>query len=284
MRNTRRLVILPALAVVALPACLQGPGDDSQQAPVPDLTESTSGALTTQSNAPPTLVASLKVASGNTIEFYDFGGNAMISETGAAYTPPTLNSQSGLRGARVVDVWTALAPNTPIPSALAAFQAQLDSAPATPASGTGHSPGVAFGGQGPQTPSVGAHSQSPSPDAPQGCNNGCCDYAWLATITQCEQTSFDYQWFFYNYGWSYVNASDIDNYNGFACSAVGTSTYSVNMAGHGGAWSVPEATYRTWWRSNTGCFFYCDDLRSSVNTSTNQHLHTYCGFLIYFHW
>src|SRR6516162_1240692 len=119
MRNTRRLVILPALAVVALPACLQGPGDDSQQAPVPDLTESTSGALTTQSNAPPTLVASLKVASGNTIEFYDFGGNAMISETGAAYTPPTLNSQSGLRGARVVDVWTALAPNTPIPSALA---------------------------------------------------------------------------------------------------------------------------------------------------------------------
>jgi hypothetical protein len=230
-------------------------------------------------NAPmaaPTLVASLTLASGNTIEFYDFGGNAMISETGVAYSPQSLNNKN-VQNTRLVDIWAALAPRTPVPAALASFQLQLDKTPSASTSTPRPQPLPTSASGGQQTSTTG-----PTPYAPVGCNNGCCDFQWLSTFEQCQTPYVDYQWFLYNYLWSNDHSTNIWDFFGMACSAIGTSTYSVNMAGYGGTWSVPEATYRTWHRANTWCIFSCENLTATVNSSTNQHLHTHCGWVNYF--
>jgi len=267
------------LAVVAwLPACLEDT-EGAQESEVSNVAAAPSGVPSSTGTKAPPLVASWKVASGNTIEIYNFDGQAMISEVGVAGTPSTLNANPDLKHGRPIDIWNALGPKGTVPSSLTAFQAQLDSSPVTSGAGTQQAPNTMVGGGGLQPPSSTTSFQGVIANAPSGCNNGCCDYSWLSTFEQCELWGQDYEWFLYNYGATYANFNNIDIYDGFVCSAVGTSTYSVNMGGHGGAWSVPEATWRSWYRKNSGCWFSCDNMTSTVNTSTSQHLHTYCGWI-----
>jgi len=121
--------------------------------------------------------------------------------------------------------------------------------------------------------------------APQGCNNGCCDAQWLSTFHQC-QTRGSYSWFLYNYTWSSANNTNVEWYEGLVCSASGTSTYSVSISGGGGGvWSVPQATYRTyWWLAGTTCNPFCGPAKknftTSVNSSAAPRLHTYCGWVV----
>ena len=125
-------------------------------------------------------------------------------------------------------------------------------------------------------------SRTALPAAPVGCNNGCCDEAWLYTLAECYQANWNYYWFLYNYGWSTLTSTFDAEVEGLVCSAQGTSTFSMNIGGSGGTWSVPEATYR-WYHWTAGTDFWGGpipkDTSSSVNSAASQHLHTFCGHL-----
>lgn len=216
------------------------------------------------SDAPP--VASLKLHSGQVIDFYDYGTNALIVESGAAYMTPALpNTREAIARDQIVSLWTRLAPETPVPAALEGLQRRLVSLPLYPEA----APAV------PSLDTGGAKQLSGIviPNAPVGCNNGCCDFSWLSTLAEC-QGNYSFSWFLFNYGWSFSNSSNDALYQGLVCSAAGTSTFSVSVGGSGGTWSVPEATYR-WFHWTSGLFR--QSMTSSVNSSSNQHLHTYCG-------
>jgi hypothetical protein len=220
-----------------------------------------------------TLVASLKLATGQVIEFHDFGGSALIVESAAAYTPPVLNSAGPTSADELASIWTRLAPGTPVPQALQDLQHRLTNLPASSATpAVLPSPELDGGKIG--GPSIGL------PAAPQGCNNGCCDASWLSTLAECQGGGWSFSWFLFNYGWSTSTGGSNAQFQGLACSAQGTSTFSVNIGGSGGVWSVPQATYRWFhWVAGTDIFGNPNrqSLSSAVNSSSNQHLHTYCG-------
>ena len=214
------------------------------------------------------LVGSLKLDSGQVIDFYDYSDSALIVESGEAYMTPALPDRESVPRDGLVSVWTRLAPQTPVPTALADLQSRLASASASPeAAAAAAAPSLVIGGAKPPI------SGSAIPNAPVGCNNGCCDFNWLSTLTEC-QGNYSFSWFLFNYGWSFANSSNDALYQGLVCSAVGTSTFTVSVGGSGGTWSVPQATYR-WFHWTAGVFR--QSMTSSVNSSTNQHLHTYCG-------
>lgn len=237
--------------------------------------ESAEVAPVTGVESTPPLVASLKLKSGQVIDFYDFGQAALIVESGAAYMTPAFQSRGPSAPDQLVNVWTRLAPDVPVPAALGEFQQRLMSSPPAPAG----SPSVAVSDAGGDK----QRSGSVIANAPVGCDNGCCDAAWLATLWPCSG-GWDYSWFLYNYGWTWASSSDDDFHDGLVCSAQGTSTYSVNIGGSGGTWSVPQATYRTFsWVAGFEFLLGWQprSLSSSVNSSSNSHLHTYCGAVLY---
>jgi len=233
-------------------------------------------------NSTPTPIAKIDLKDDHAIEFYDFGEDVLVSESGKAGTSHALNAEnqpaallkSGVAPHEVLArVWSSVSPGTPVPQALLDIQARWKASPPKGNSiktleRSHAASGLPFGQslQGSQPLAKAA--------APDGCNNGCCDYQWLNTLSQCSN-SYDMDWFLFKYGWSYANNGDVDYYTGMVCSAIGTSTFKVSISsGHGGTWSVPEATYRTyWWSAGT----WNKSMTSSVNSSTNSHMHTYCG-------
>jgi hypothetical protein len=120
------------------------------------------------------------------------------------------------------------------------------------------------------------------PDDP--CSNGCCDASWTANLCDPGFAGADYQWYLFDYGNSFANSgsADVHEFWGAACAAIGTSTWVINSNPHGGTWSVNEGTYR-WYYFNNGndqyghCYVENTATNTSVNTSSNPHLHTYCG-------
>jgi hypothetical protein len=267
-----------AAALLAM-ACNQGdnPGP-SAPGPIANVKQ-----ITQSSQLKP--VAQITLSNDHSIEFYDFGQDALIAEVGKAGSeqffkegnqPRDLLKNGVARTELLSQVWKSISPATAVPQSLLDIQARWKgAAPAQPSpSQIEIKPFEASG------LSLGQSRETSSPlqkaAAPQGCNNGCCDYQWLATFNECKLIH-DYNWFLYNYGWSYANSGDVDYYEGMACSASGTSTFKLSMSdGTGGTWSVPEATYRrVYWTS--GFWGFNRSMTSSVNSSTNQHLHTYCG-------
>jgi hypothetical protein len=233
-------------------------------------------------NSTPTPIAKIDLKDDHAVEFYDFGEDVLISESGKAGTAHSLNAgnqpsaliKSGVAVHEVLSrVWSSVSPGTPVPQSLLDIQARWKAAPpqarpAQPLEFSHNASGLPFG-QSLDRPQPLAKAA-----APVGCNNGCCDFQWLSTLSQCSG-NYDYDWFLYNYGYSYANSGDVDYYTGMVCSAVGTSTYKVSISsGAGGTWSVPQATYRTYWWS---AGVWNKSMTSSVNSSGNQHLHTYCG-------
>jgi hypothetical protein len=225
----------------------------------------------------PLAAASLKLPNGNTLEFHDFDGGALLIESGeaginSAFTDEESPAAKSLKAPtaeeRISGVWKAFAPNRPLPLALAAMQVRwkgnrLPAAPAKPTLFEGFGPSII-----PQAGSPLAKSA-----APVGCNNGCCDFQWLSTLSQCKR-ALDYNWFYYNAGYSWQNANGIDIMDGLVCAANGISQWKMNINGSGGSWPIQPAHYKRWWWI-AGIFD--QDMRSSVNSAASQALHTYCG-------
>lgn len=80
----------------------------------------------------PVPVATLTLANGNAVEFYDFKKSALISEVGKAGTQPTIGQEDPAAGRvygaeagrRMVDTWKALAPERAVPKALLDIEAR----------------------------------------------------------------------------------------------------------------------------------------------------------------
>jgi hypothetical protein len=266
------------LAIVVL--CAASVGCSGQDAP-----SSTSIVEPLQAATPkqaPVPAAVLSLSNGHTVEFYKLGGRALVSETGAAYSAPVV-THAMMRMA-LPDLWKQLAPGSPVPSAVTDMQAETDSPTPpkgyTPANATTSPPasgGVLRAAASPTTAATTIH-----PDAPVGCNNGCCDYSWLSTFGACTGGS-DYSWFLYNYGWSWVNVGDVQDAYTFVCAAE-QSTWNINISGSGGIWTIPAATWRTYDYHAGNTFWSDGDITSSVNTASEPHLHAYCGLAYYDVW
>jgi hypothetical protein len=225
----------------------------------------------------PLAAASLKLPNGNTLEFHDFESGALLIESGEAGVvsafsdeeSPAAKSLKALNAEdRIAGVWKAFAPDRPLPMALAAMQVRWkgNRLPAVPAKPT------LFEGFGPS-----AISRTGAPlaksAAPDGCNNGCCDFQWLSTFSDCKRLH-EYNWFYFNAGYSWQNANGIDHMEGMVCAANGISQWKMNINGSGGSWPVQPAHYKHWsWIAG----WFDQDMKSSVNTSAAQALHTYCG-------
>jgi hypothetical protein len=232
----------------------------------------------------PVPVASLRLANGNAVEFYDFGDGALVTESGAAYTAPSAELTTIPAGG-LVNVWQKLAPADPAPQALIDLQSRLvqvkrdDRAPAVRVA-TKVAPRMEGGGD-----SLAGSKLELSPRKLVGCANGCCDEAWLKTLPTCFYTGWDDRWFYFNGGYSYANSSGIYHFRGLVCSAIGQSEWTVKVAGHTYSLPVKEATYLNWsWVAGESiwCAGFCaENLKSTVNSPSDRHLHTYCGMVQY---
>jgi hypothetical protein len=228
----------------------------------------------------PAPIASLHLDNGNEINFYDFGVGALVTEMGAAYTPPALDGTDVPAG-ELVNTWKRLAPKTPVPNGLVELQDRLLQ---TSANNSAAAPAVSakaarMGQAGGDTTA----SSQPLGNVLRtlvGCNNGCCDEAWLRTLYPCSST-WDWEWFLFNYLDSYANHDDIYAYRGLVCAATGTSKWTINVGGTHGPFQVQEAHYLQWnWTAGRSiwCGGFCgEDMHSTVNSQSDQHLHTYCG-------
>jgi len=275
-------VILASLGLVT--AC----GSDAD-APSPSSSEPTEGEITPKtpklatpaSEATPTPIASLQVASGNVIEVYDFDIGALVVESGKAYTQPTLQLKGKHTASDLGAIWRSIAPGQAVPEALLSLEHRLTRLP----SGTQVTkPTISVvDGMEEAVPEVDPGGSLLA--APSGCNNGCCDYQWLSTFFVCNPSDVDYKWFLFNYIWSTYKGSDKMYYNSLVCAATGQSEYKVTIPGKGGTWSIPEAHYKQyWWLAGSSCDPICgiddEDVKASVNSSTNPHLHTFCGYVL----
>lgn len=254
-------------------------GEDSTSAPL-GATRSEPDATRPQPDAKGALVASAKLPSGHTLEFYDFESAALVSESGEAYSNPEFNPTEPIEPGQLVDIWTRFSPDTPVPDALVKLQERLLTLPGPYEPPT--KPDAQAGGSGSLNvnglngPLVGQVQPMSSSD----CNNGCCNAEWLLTFRQCAGYG-TYSWFLYNYFTSYANGTNIFQYDGLVCSASGTSSYTVAVSGGvGGTWLVPQATWRSYyWLAAYNMIWGWDTqaIYSVVNEPSSPHLHTYCG-------
>ncbi len=231
----------------------------------------------------PTPVAKIALSNGNTLEFQDFESDVMVLETGKAGTTPFLDearssealAKLGVSPAeKLSGIWKLAAPGTPMPKALTDIQTRLKNLPDMSMSRERPTPMSEIFGESPRGQ---AGQALPKAAAPVGCNNGCCDYQWLATLTDCKKY-WDYNWFNYNYNWSKVNSTSIELWAGTVCAATGNSIWKVNIDGKGGSWTVLQGHYKTyWWIKGV----WDQNATTSVNSSASPALHTYCGNVSY---
>ncbi len=274
-------IVVGSLAVIA--GCGADTGDPGPSNPAPAEHETVPSTIDPATT--PTPVATLRMPSGSVVEFYDLGVGAVISESAAAYTQPSLQLARGKHDANeIAAIWRSLAPNEPVPAALMDLQKRL----------TNLAPSAAKLA----SPTFGAEDGQPEPMeidpsgsllAQQiGCANGCCDEDWLNTFEQCSPQGVSFSMFHFNYGWSSLSTgSQTAFYNSLVCSGRGTSTYTVRVAdGGGGTWSVTEAHFRTfWWLAGTVCNPFCDydeqNVDAFVNKKSATHLHSFCAYAIW---
>lgn len=270
--------IVAGLAAVWVAAC--STEDAREAAPLQPQSQSQE-----ESSVTPKPIADLVLSNGNTLEFYDFGSGVLVSELGKAGITPTLDShkppealeKSPSAGDKLKALWQSVAPDQEMPASLRNIQTRWANSGLMPPAMSKPRVSPVFSGI-PFESRMSSPNLLPKAAAPVGCNNGCCDEAWLRTLSQCN-LHLDYSWFLFNYGYSYANTNGVDWFRGLVCSANGTSSWKVNVSdGSGGTWSIPQAHYRTYyWIAG----LIDRDVRSSVNTSSNQALHTYCGSVSY---
>ncbi len=246
------------------------------------------GSAPAHEDAPSTTVAqeavhpepdvSFAIDHDTTVEVYDFPSGVLVMETGKAEgSKPVLKDYKELLDSgRLVEVFTKLRPDLEVPERLIALQAKAGTGAAS------SSGNVAAPAEGGSSSKGGASSVVGTDNA---CNNVCCDPTWLSNNVCNGLGNYPYNWFLLDYGWSYENSSSMVNYLGTVCAGVGTSVFTVNVSdGNGGQWSVPAGYYR-WYNWVAGCYlFNCPASKSistSVNSQSNQHLHSYCGGVIF---
>jgi hypothetical protein len=244
------------------------------------------GAVLTTDTPPenhPPPVASIDLDGKKTVEVYDYGSGSLILERGPAggalpVTRAVANSVNPKHEAgHLADLFRALRPDLPVPQAIVDLDTRNVSA------------STASRPQAPQptsAPTFDFGSSSGGPglrvQTPYGCNNGCCDTAWLASICDTELTGwshypYEWEWFNWNTGWSSVDSGgDVDGFGGTVCSAQGTSAW--NFGNTVTTYHVAEATYAsaTYWDG-----FASNPFLSWVNSSTSPHDHMFCGHFEY---
>ena len=220
-------------------------------------------------------VLSQALGNGNVLEFFDLGDAALVSESGKAGGTTPADHGENHNVDQLLNVWQTALPGRPIPQILHDLQERL-------IKHSGFSQAVPdlkitkdFVGGEPFTPASGG----PGPGAPLAkqspiCNNGCCDFNWVSRVPQCTDYNY-FHWFLFNYGWSIINRNYLLFAWTYVCSSIGTSYYTLDFMGKGGILPVPEGGYRTF-------EIYADwprryNMTSSVNSESNQHMHTYCG-------
>jgi hypothetical protein len=200
---------------------------------------------------------------GKRIEFYEFPKGVLVMESGKAEGPVVLAKapqlQALLKTNRLVDLFTALRPDLPVPPALRDIQTRHPVLTSARKGGRTRSTGS---GEKIKAASVVANSFP--------CPNNCCNGAWLYQNI-CAPNG---NWFYYDYGWSWHNATSVSNWHSVVCAAIGTSQFTISGSGSG-SWSVPQGWYR--WYSWQGSS-WASEIDSTVNSRSNQHMHTYCGF------
>jgi hypothetical protein len=249
------------------------------------------------------IVASITLDNGNTVEFYDEGNAAMIRESGKAYVTPRVHrmqTQSEFKGAsHLVDLFKALSPDA-VPPELVALQLRLTTpsdtnAAASPdtsvvraqltaaqpsGSGTKHPPDSSAGGK-----ALSAPSGKVTTATEVGCTNGCCDASWMrntfeaCTLNDTNRVVWDWEAMNFNLGWSWMHINDAYDWDGFICSASGTSNWLVEGSGVNN-FSVPEGHFdeSSW---TFGSRFYDQDYYIQANDPSNMHLHSMCGAEFY---
>lgn len=212
----RGLVLHLGLAVLAISGCAMG--DNEPQPPAASVT------------ANPEPVYAMDVGHGQTVEFYDLDGFSLVAESGPANVSRL--ALDGLDAAMVpgrpADLFRVLRPDAPVPKVLVDLQDRSERRLA--AGGPRAVSTVTRKITGAELPADATSKATEdvtgtSSQAQDGCNNGCCDREWLKTVG-CGWTGYDWSWWQFNYGWSYVNASGLWYYRDNVCSASGTSHWS----------------------------------------------------------
>ena len=231
-------------------------------------------------------VASTVAPNGNVVKFYDGGDGVLVTETGVAYSNPFFDPQ-GKSPDRLLEAWRSVAPNAPFPAALAQLEKRMKARKNSAHKETLPPPVALFKSRPESKPAGGTLMPQSSTGmgtmALEGCDNGCCDREWLSTFDECIDGPADFNWFLFNYGYTWSNSEDIWIYRGLVCSANGTSTFNMRIGDrrwsedvpHGHLQRVNWLADQSWWR----CGGWCGkNMTSTVNTPSAQSLHTYCGW------
>jgi hypothetical protein len=261
------------LSAVALVACGGAP-DTTYGEPSSSTSEAERApAQAAAQDSHPDPVVSLDVGNGARVELYDFGeGSVLAMETGKAGGAVTLPKYHDLVQSRdFVRLFTKLRPELAVPSSLFDLEVREKAVHgASPSALTSYDIARRPSGSG-----GGAHGITADT-----CANYCCNYSWLANDLCPANTpsDADRSWLLYEYGWSYENDTYVDSWLGAACAVSGTSTFNVSVGGGGGTWSVAEGYYR-WFEWDTSGY---SNSTTSVNSQSNEHVHSYCGGVGYF--
>jgi len=270
------MTILRILSLVALSSALCACASDATDA---------SGGTTKGNETTPSepesaaetaaLVASLELENGNTVEFYDFGRGAMITESGEAYSEPMLGDIAR-SGDDLIGVWSKLAAKRPVPEALSKLQERLKKL---------HARGKQDSLEQPRADELAFEEISVAAEPSEGshekasCSNGCCDVDWLQTFPECQRL-FDRSWFQPNVPGSTVNTPEITGFRGMVCSATGTSRFRYSIASFSRDIPVPEGRFvhAEWWAGNAFIGYYGHKLKSQVTVASGGGA-TYCGIV-----
>jgi len=215
------------------------------------------------------VVASKTLANGIEFKIYDVAGGVMVMETGEAFAERPYKPAKGERRS-VKKLWAAIAPDEPMPEKLAALDGRVGDSKEIPrpaAAKTAH-PTVNLGAQTMDLPS---------------CGNGCCSYEWMTDTFSVCTDDYDVDWMDFDHFYGQHNVDDAWFYEGFVCSASGTSHYEWELGSSStGDLQIDQAHYVDhWWQAGVSPWpwdtFYDEDLWAFVNEPFAQHRHTWCG-------
>jgi hypothetical protein len=215
------------------------------------------------------LVATHKFENGSILSIYSVDDGVLVTEEGLEQNGPLIEKPlSSLDSLQTL--WRQLVPEEAVPEALVEIDRKIQASNQEDVRSE-QAENTEVGD--PDKPMVAPAAVGPAP-----CGNGCCNYEYLrATFSECNpEDTPNVAWFYLNYPFSSADYNSLSQVSGMACAAVGTSQIVVHIGSYDWDVSVPEATYFRWWW-HRGFDASPRDLRSSVNSSTNQHLHTYCG-------
>ena len=236
-----------------------------------------SGVQLAEGDSHPAAAVTVTLKTGQQVEFYDYPEGVLVMESGQATrsTEAVLTTYRALiKGRRYAELFSALRPDLQVPDRILELQQKVG--------GPSDSVVGAFAPEEAR-PDVSGPTSGGSPwRAPDACSNICCDETWLNNniCYNYNNGGYPYSWFLVDYGWSYADNNSVSYYSGTACAGIGTSTFVVTVGtGSGGTWTVGAGYYRTyWWEDGCGPFGCShSEVYSSVNTESDQHLHSYCG-------